>query len=263
MSLVLPGIIASLCYIVATVMQARSVISNAEQGIWVRTLGGIAVLLHGFTVLRDLIGGTGFDLGLYPMLSLITLSIVAIVMISSLRRPVDNLFIVIFPLATLTLILELSLEGPTIATNDLPMGTVGHILLSIVAFGLLSIAAAQAALLSLGDNLLRNHRLAVLRNMPPLETMEQLMFEMVTWGLVFLTLSITSGFITLEDISGPGLWHHTIITLLAWAVFIVLLWGRMQLGWRGAIASRWALSGFVLLALGYIGSKVVLEIILQ
>ena len=89
------------------------------------------------------------------------------------------------------------------------------------------------------------------------------MFEMVAWGLAFLTLSIASGFISLHDISGPGLWHHTIITLMAWTVFLVLLWGRYQLGWRGKIASRWALTGFVLLALGYFGSKVVLEIVLQ
>ena len=114
-----------------------------------------------------------------------------------------------------------------------------------------------------GDSLLRTHRLLILKNMPPLETMEQLMFEMVAWGLVFLTMSITSGFLFLEDISGPGLWHHTIITLMAWAVFMVLLWGRFQLGWRGAIASRWALTGFVLLVLGYFGSKAVIELILS
>ena len=98
--------------------------------------------------------------------------------------------------------------------------------------------------------------------MPPLQTMEQLMFEMLWAGLVFLTLSIASGFFFLEDISGPGLIHHTVITLAAWLVFSVLMWGRHQLGWRGAIASRWTLTGFVLLVVGYFGSKVVLEVIL-
>ena len=262
MSLILPGIIASMFYIIATWMQVRTVVSNAEYRYWTKLLGGIAVLLHGHTALKDLLGGTGIDLGIYPMLSLMTLSIVAIVLVSSLRRPVDNLFFVVFPIATLTLVLELSVPGNSVTRDDIPTGTIGHIILSIVAYSLLTIAAAQAVLLSLGDNLLRNRRLAVLRNMPSLETMEQLMFEMVAWGLVFLTLSITSGFISLEDISIPGLWHHTVITLIAWVVFLVLLWGRYQLGWRGEIASRWALTGFVLLALGYFGSKVVLEIVL-
>ncbi len=262
MSLILPGIIAILLYIIATVMQLRTVISNSDHEHWPKLLGGIAVLLHAWTALADLLDGSGIDLGVFPMLSLMALSIAAIVLISGLRRPVDNLFIVIFPLATLTLALELGLQGESEVRNDVPAGTIGHIVLSIVAYSLLTIAAVQALLLSLGDTLLRNRRLVILQQMPSLETMEELMFEMVAWGLVFLTLSITSGFLSLEDISGPGLWHHTIITLLAWAVFIVLLWGRQQLGWRGEIASRWALTGFVLLALGYFGSKVVLEMVL-
>jgi ABC-type uncharacterized transport system permease subunit len=92
--------------------------------------------------------------------------------------------------------------------------------------------------------------------------MEHLMFEMIWAGLVFLTLSIGSGFVFLDDFSEPGLVHHTAITLAAWIVFMVLAWGRYQLGWRGAIASRWTLFGFVLLVLGYFGSKLVLEVIL-
>ena len=81
-------------------------------------------------------------------------------------------------------------------------------------------------------------------------------------GLIFLSLSIASGFVFLDDIAGPGLMHHTVITLSAWLVFSVLLWGRYQRGWRGSIASRWVLTGFVLLVVGYFGSKLVLEVIL-
>ncbi|MBT7369129.1 MAG: cytochrome c biogenesis protein CcsA, partial [Gammaproteobacteria bacterium] len=86
--------------------------------------------------------------------------------------------------------------------------------------------------------------------------------EMIGWGLIFLSLSIGTGFVFIKDTSLPGLMHHMVITFSAWVVFSVLMWGRFQLGWRGAIASRWTLSGFVLLALGYFGSKIVLEIIL-
>ena len=48
----------------------------------------------------------------------------------------------------------------------------------------------------------------------------------------------------------------------AWFVFAVLLWGHHTLGWRGVIAIRWTLTGFVLLLLAYFGSKLVIEIIL-
>lgn len=262
MTIVLPGIIASICYLAAAVLQAHSIVSGSSLTRSVKILAIVAVILHGATNIQDLVGAGGIDLGIYPMLSLMALVVVFIVLITSFRSPLDNLFIVIFPIATITLLLEVFLHGDSTTAQHLPAGIVGHILLSIAAYSLLTVAAVQAVLLSLGDNFLRNHRLVLLQSMPPLETMEQLMFEMVAWGLVFLTLSITSGFIFLEDISGPGLWHHTVITLLAWIVFMVLLWGRIQLGWRGAIASRWALTGFVLLALGYFGSKAVIELIL-
>jgi ABC-type uncharacterized transport system permease subunit len=129
---------------------------------------------------------------------------------------------------------------------------------------LLAIAAFQAALLSIGDYELKNRKLAVLRRMPPLQTMESLLFELLWVGLIFLSFSIASGFIFLDDSADNrgGLIHHTMITLIAWLVFATLLWGRYKLGWRGSLASRWALAGFGLLLIGYFGSKLVLEVIL-
>jgi ABC-type uncharacterized transport system permease subunit len=77
-----------------------------------------------------------------------------------------------------------------------------------------------------------------------------------------LTSSIITGFVFLDDFSVGGLIHHTVITCAAWIVFAILIWGRYRLGWRGAIASRWTLSGFALLLTGYFGSKMVMELIL-
>lgn len=262
MIIVVSGTIAAICYLAATVMQIQNILKGAAFGPWVKLTGAIGILFHAVTTYQGFFHEAGIDLGIYPMLSLMALSIVSIVMLSSLRRPIDNLFIVIFPIAIVTVLLAVMLQGDYAPREDITNGIFGHITLSVVAYSLLTIAAAQALLLSFGDSLLRHHRLLILRNMPPLETMEQLMFEMIWVGLVFLTASIATGFMFLQTFSSPGLIHHTVITMAAWAVFAVLLWGRYQLGWRGAIASRWALSGFVLLALGYFGSKVALELIL-
>jgi ABC-type uncharacterized transport system permease subunit len=256
------GVAASLCYLAATGLQIQRVLKGNGTGGWVKLLGALAIILHGFTAYKSFINTSGYDLGIYPMLSLMSLSIGTIVLISSLQRSVDNLFIFVFPLAISTIILLIFLQGDYTPREDITGGISSHIALSIIAYSLLTIAAAQALLLSLGDNMLRHHQLAILRNLPPLETMEHLMFEMIWAGLVFLTLSIGSGFFFLADFSEPGLVHHTAITLAAWIVFMVLAWGRYQLGWRGAIAARWTLFGFVLLFLGYFGSKLVLEVIL-
>lgn len=262
MLIFISGAFASACYSAATLLQLQSILRGTNLRNSVRLLAATAIVLHGITAWAGFYRESGFDLSLYPMLSLMALSVVTIVMLSSLRRQVDNLFIVLFPAAIVTVFLEVLMQGEAPPRTDITIGIFSHIALSVVAYSLLTIAAAQALLLSFGDNMLKHHKLLILRNMPPLQTMEQLMFEMIGSGLVFLTLSIASGFLFLTDMSDPGLIHHTVITMAAWLVFAVLLWGRYQLGWRGAIASRWTLSGFVLLALGYFGSKVVIELIL-
>ena len=256
------GVFACVCYLIATVLQVQSIWKGRHRSGLVKSLGAVAVIGHGFAIYNGFFSHEGYDLGLYPMLSLMALSIVGILLISSFHRPVENLLILVFPLAAVTVLMDALLIGDYTPRGRITEGIIGHIVLSIIAYSILTIASVQAVLLSLGDNLLRQHQLVLLRNMPPLQTMEALMFELLWAGLVFLTLSIVSGFVFLEDLSGPGLVHHTVITLAAWVVFMVLLWGRYRLGWRGAIASRWALAGFVLLALGYFGSKLVLEVIL-
>ena len=218
--------------------------------------------VNGVTVYMDLYGAAGINLGIYPMLSLMAVSIAAIVLGSNYRRPLANLFIAIFPLAAISLVLELFVQGPIRPRPDISPGILLHVALSVIAYSLLTIAALQAALLSFGDYELKHRNLRALKQLPPLQTMEALLFEILWAGLVFLSLSIASGFFFLENIDGPGLIHHTIITLAAWLVFAVLLWGRLRLGWRGPVASRWTLVGFVLLAVGYFGSKLALEIIL-
>ena len=161
------------------------------------------------------------------------------------------------------MLIALIQEGAYAPRSDLGSGIVAHILLSVAAYGLLTVAAFQAALLSFGDYELKHRNLGVLHRLPPLQTMESLMFELIWSGLIFLSLSIVTGFVFLEaGLSQDGLVHHTVITLAAWIVFAILLWGRYQLGWRGAVASRWTIAGFALLVLGYFGSKLVLEVIL-
>jgi ABC-type uncharacterized transport system permease subunit len=263
MSPEIPGIIASLLYLVSAGTQFRNLRSDiAPARSLVNLTAVVAVFCHAVTVYLDLYGAAGINLGIYPMLSLMAVSIAAIVLTSSFRRPLSNLFVVIFPLATLSLFLELFMAGSPAPRSDITPGILLHIALSVMAYSLITIAAIQAAMLSFGDYEMRKRNLSILQHLPPLQTMEALMFEMLWAGLIFLSLSIASGFVFLDDIEGPGLLHHTVITLSAWLVFAVLLWGRYQQGWRGAIASRWVLTGFVLLVVGYFGSKLVLEVIL-
>ena len=222
-----------------------------------------AIVLHGLFCYQAIYTSAGINIGFYPMTSLTSLAIAAILVVSSMRRPVENLFIVLFLFAIFSILLALWQDGAYTPRTDISATMLLHIALSVIAYSILAIAAFQAGLLSIGDYKLKHRNLTVLKRMPPLQTMESLLFELIWSGLVFLSLSICSGFVYLGKIAVPGLIHHTVITLAAWAVFSILLWGRYKLGWRGAVASRWTLAGFMLLLLGYFGSKIVLELFLE
>lgn len=139
-----------------------------------------------------------------------------------------------------------------------------HIILSTTAYALLTIAAAMTVALALLDRRLRSRRpLGWLAIFPSVEALEAAMFQALGAGFALLTLALFSGFIFIEDLFAQNLSRKTILSCLAWIVFGILLFGRWRFGWRGRTATRWTLSGFVLLGLAYFGSKIVLESILH
>jgi len=139
-----------------------------------------------------------------------------------------------------------------------------HILLSLTAYSLFTLAAIQAIVLAIQEQHLHQHHPAgLMRKLPPLQTMENWLFKLIFYGFVVLSLGLFSGFFFLEDLFSQHLVHKTILSLVSWVVFAILLWGRKTFGWRGKIAVRWTLTGFSFLVLAYFGSKFVLEFLLD
>ena len=93
--------------------------------------------------------------------------------------------------------------------------------------------------------------------------MEDTLYDLVFVGFGLLTAAIVTGFVFVDDVFAQHLAHKTVLTVLAWSVFGMLILGRFAWGWRGMVAVRWTLTGFILLLLGFFGSKVVLEVILE
>jgi ABC-type uncharacterized transport system permease subunit len=154
--------------------------------------------------------------------------------------------------------------GDGTAIEIVGSGLKAHILISILSYGLLTLAALQAVLLAIQTRYLRNrHPGGFIRALPPLETMDALLFRLIALGYLMLSLSLLTGVTYIEDIFAQHLVHKTVLSFAAWVVFAVLLWGRWRFGWRGRTAVRWTLSGFIVLMLAYFGSKLVLELILQ
>lgn len=226
-------------------------------------LGLLAVILHSVVLHYSLVTDGGLNLGFYNAISLLLWFIALLLIIASFKSPIENIGVVILPLAALALILERVLPSDHVLGNDTAMGLGIHILTSLLAYAVLTLGAVQAILLAIQHQHLHNrHPGGFIRALPPLETMESLLFQLISVGIVLQTVSLLSGFISLENMFAQHQVHKTVFALIAWCVFAILLWGRWQYGWRGRIAIRWTLIGFVALLLAYIGSKLVQEIFL-
>lgn len=224
---------------------------------------GFALIAHGIGVYGLSVKGESLNVSLFSASSLIFWVINTIVLFSSIKKALHNLFLLLFPLSAIS-VLTTIVSNNSDWQQSLNYYIATHVVLSILAYSLLTIASLQALLLAYQNHALKNKQLTTSsRLLPPLQTMEALLFEFLWVGEILLTLAIASGFYFLEDMFAQHLAHKTIFALIAWLIYALLLWGRHQLGWRGNTAIRWTLAGFVCLMLAYFGSKLVLEIILH
>ncbi|PCJ12115.1 MAG: phosphohydrolase [Gammaproteobacteria bacterium] len=221
-----------------------------------------AIIFHTYSSATTLSSAEGFNFGFYRIGSLFGCLTAFLTLAACLYRPVENLALLSFPVAIVSLIASLSLStqsAPVQISNEILV----HIILSIFAYSVLTVAGGQAILLAMQDyRLKRKQTSGLVKLLPPLQTMEHLLFEMLWAGVFLLSASILSGLIFLDDIFAQHLVHKSILSILAWVVFVGLLIGRYFLGWRGTLAIRWTLVGFLLLMMAYFGSKFVIEVIL-
>ncbi len=227
-------------------------------------IGFAALCLHTLNLYSTLNIGSSINLGFYNAFSIVSVFITLFTLVATWRHPVDIMAVVILPMAALTMLLDINNSSvhllPTASSKELFF----HIFTSIIAYSLLALAALQAILLSIQNNFLHKHQPGkILKIMPPLKNMEALLFEMITVGFIALTISLGTGLLFLENMFAQSLVHKTVLSIIAWFVFLTLLIGRWKLGWRGRTAIHWTLSGFASLMLAYFGSKFVLEILLS
>ncbi len=229
----------------------------------VRLLVCAALVFQAIGSYHMLILPEGLNFGFFKVGSFIFWIMNSIVLLSSLKKPLHSLFIFLFPLSALALLTAIG-SGATTEITQVSKSIIAHILLSVFAYSLLIIATLQALLLAYQDHQLKHkHPTGLVRLLPPLQTMEALFFEILAAGELLLTLAIITGFLFLENMFSQHLVHKTILSIIAWVIYAILLFGHWRQGWRGYAAIRWALGGFSVLMLAYFGSKFVLEILLS
>jgi len=255
--------LATLCYCLSAFLIYKQ-LGTAQHQRWVALAPAVAGMLLQAAALNVLIiQPQGLNLGFFVAFSLIAWLISIQVLLSCIYRRIESLGIIVFPISGFANILaSLHFSDHLITTSDNTIQ--GHIMISVIAYSLITLGAFQAGLLAYQDRSIRHHHPGgFIRFLPPLHDMETLLFQFLGFGFLCLSASLLSGFFYLEDIFAQHLVHKTVLSIIGWVILGVLLFGRIRFGWRGKTAIRWTLSAFAFLMLAFFGSKLVLEFILK
>ena len=241
-----------------------------------RALLFVALAVHGLLLHLTIFPHDAMVFGFAFALSAMFWLGACIYWIESFFFPLEGLGLLVLPLACVASLMPLAFGGVHVLSYAAAPLFKLHFIIANVAYGLFAIAALHAVLMLFAERRLHRLRSAMesqgggwiagwLDTLPPLLTLEKLLFRLIGAGFVLLTLTLISGVLFSEQLLGRPLTfdHKTVFAVLSWVMFGALLTGRQVSGWRGRAALRWVLVSFVALLLAYVGSRFVFEVLLH
>lgn len=227
----------------------------------------LALVLHAMLLYRRVMVPDGLDLGVANAVSLLVWLAVLIYWVAGLAFDgLSSMVGLIAPLALLGVLLQAVVPtGHIVQYGGKPLFAL-HFAIAMLAYSLFIVATIHAVVMLAEEKWLHRGLLPpFLSSLPPLLEMEALLFRILLAAFVLLTLTVVSGLFFSEQLFGRPFTvsHKTVFGIVSWGIFGLLLAGHHFRGWRGRVAVRWTLAGFTALLLAYVGSKVVLELILR
>lgn len=260
-------LLATVAYLLATLSAFRMAGDKNENRFNTSFIfAGVACLLHLLYAYDVSAISDGLNFSLSSMSVLVSAIVVSIFLLACFKMPIKRLGILVYPLTILSLVFSYVWNStPYDLINSIGHSSrafTAHILVSIFSYALLTISTIQALLYAYQEKQLKKRTApALLMALPPLQTMEQLLFRLVATGFILLTLTLLSGAFFSQEIFGQPFEfkHHTVLAIMGWFVFAILLFKRFTSGLRGSHAVVWTIVGFLLIQLGYFGTKFISE----
>jgi ABC-type uncharacterized transport system permease subunit len=221
--------------------------------------------LHAALIARVMFAPDGLHLGVGNAVSAILWLTVLIYWAGNLVYRLEGLQSLVLPVAAVASLLPAVLPSTKPLPNTELLVFKVHLLIAMLSYSLFTIASLHVLLMAVLERRLHDGSLPrALQGLPPLLAMETLLFRIIWAGFILLTATLATGVIYSEELFGRAARfnHKTVFGVLSWIIFAALLGGRHVYGWRGRVAVRWTLTGFLMLVLAYVGSKFVLEVIL-
>lgn len=225
----------------------------------------VPLALHTALLARSVFAPDGLHLGIGNAVSAILWLTVLIYWLGNFFYRLDGLQALVLPIAAGAALLPGVLPSLKPLPNTEFMVFKVHLVIAMLAYSLFTIASLHVLLMALLERRLHDGALPrALHQLPPLLTMETLLFRIIWAGFAFLTATLVTGVVFTEELFGQAAKfnHKTVFGVISWFIFAALLCGRHIYGWRGRVAVRWTLAGFLALILAYVGTKFVLEVIL-
>ncbi|MBA2654152.1 MAG: cytochrome c biogenesis protein CcsA [Gammaproteobacteria bacterium] len=256
------NIITILLYVAGSITQAypaRSIRHIRNTLLFVFVIP--AIILHGDLLYKWIDLTQGQNLTVYNLFSLATWLTTSIIIFIALFRPIGYLAILILPLAALSILLAGNFPSSHIINTAAQPKQFLHILLSVATFSVLLIAGLQAVTLAFQEKLLKQKNFEISQTLPPIETMEKQLFQMIIAGSILLGLVLITSIYFFHTVLLQQFLQKTILTFAALCVFVLLLIGRHYFGWRGKKAIYCTLSGFGILSIIYFSSMIIMELL--
>ena len=175
-------------------------------------------------------------------------------------KPIKHLGLVLLPLTAIAILVSIIYhDNSNLGLIDPDLRV--HIIVSIASYGFLGLGAIQAILLRYQEKKLKDVSGSLfLTILPSIEKMENVMFDLIIFGFILLTLSLLSGapFVTMNE--HPGLLEKILFSIIAWMTYSYLIYSRFSKGVRGRKATNLTLSGMSFLLIAYLGTKLFFEL---
>jgi ABC-type uncharacterized transport system permease subunit len=219
----------------------------------------VAVSSHGY-ILFEMWQHNGVFFGLTVSVSFVAWVVATLLFLTSFTKPIHSLGMLVYPLSAIAVIASFWFPGSE--GKLLSISIAAHVFLSIGAYALLALAVGQSILLSIQERLLHEHNFnTFVDKLPALQTMEDFLYQTLKMGFLLLTLSLISGYFYISDFFTQQLTYKTILSVMAWIGFAVILFGHMIFGWRGKLIVLSTQAAFAVLVLSYFGTKFFIEVL--
>ena len=232
---------------------------------WERGAIGAALLLQAMSLQDALFGEGGMRFSFSLALSLMLWLAVLIYWLESFRSRMEGLQPAVLPFAAVCVLFPVFFPQSRLIAHANAWEFKLHFIAAMLAYSLFTLSALHAAFMSIVERRLHQRSISpLLASLPPLLRMEGLLFQLIGAGFALLTIALGSGIFFSETIFGKAISvdHKTVFALVSWVIFAALLAGRRIYGWRGRVALRWTMTGFLFLLLAYVGSRFVSEVLL-